>query len=650
MNNNSRFSSSRFITTVVFGTLSVLILTSMLAIAAAGTSSPVASAKYARPHHPRLALGQALRGAENIVFPTDAGIIDVTQAPYHAKGDDVTDDTAAIQQALSDHPNEGAIIYLPNGLYLVSDTLKWPHGTRGGAEEKRTILQGQSQRGTVLKLKDNCPGFTDPQHPKSPIWTGHAPAQRFGNEIHNLTVDTGVDNPGVCGIQFMANNQGIMSDVSIVSGDGQGVAGLDLAYTDENGPLLIKNVRVQGFDIGIHTATSVDSETMEHVVVENQNQYGFRNDGQSVSIRDLQSINTVPAVYNHAGLLALIDCTCRGGADTRLTAAVINEGAMLARNLRTSGYGQAIENRTNKQQGVGGPRVREFISQPVISLFPSSPTSLNLPIRETPTVPWDALNQWVSPTRFGAVANDNQDDTAAIQQAIDSGATTVYLPRGNYRVKDTILIRNRVRRIVGCKAYIDVPQMDKPAFKVVDGTAPVVVFENIDSGYTKTPTLENASSRTLVLQHCINVCGNMTGKGDVFLEDVCSNPFTNWHFGHQNIWARQFNVENEGTHVVNDGGTLWVLGLKTERGGTLIETKGGAKTEVLGGLCYTTTAGKLAPMLITQDSAASITLAEVCYNGDPYTTILRETRQGETRTLSHAAPAYKGRLVLYSAH
>ena len=92
-------------------------------------------------------------------FPSNSGIIDVTAAPYNAQGDGKTDDTRAIQQALRDYADKGVIIYLPNGTYLISKTLRW------GTNQKLTTLQGQSRAGTILRLKDACPGFTDPAQP-----------------------------------------------------------------------------------------------------------------------------------------------------------------------------------------------------------------------------------------------------------------------------------------------------------------------------------------------------------------------------------------------------------------------------------------------------------------------------------------------------
>ena len=82
-----------------------------------------------RPNPPRA----ALLGVENIVFPADSGIIDVTAAPYFAKGDGVSDDTRAIQAALRDNM-KGGILYFPNGTYLVSTTLRWSKQNSLGEE------------------------------------------------------------------------------------------------------------------------------------------------------------------------------------------------------------------------------------------------------------------------------------------------------------------------------------------------------------------------------------------------------------------------------------------------------------------------------------------------------------------------------------
>ena len=204
-----------------------------------------------RPNPPR----PAVPGAENIVFPVNAGIIDVTAAPYNARGDGKTDDTRAIQQALRDYADQGVIIYLPNGTYLISKTLRW------GTNQKLTTLQGQSRAGTILRLQDACPGFTDPGQPAAMVWTGDMPAQRFRNQIRNCTWDTGRGNPGAIGVRFNASNCGCLRDVAVRSGDGTGIIGLDLSYTDDYGPFLVKNVSVAGFDTGIATKHGVNGSS-----------------------------------------------------------------------------------------------------------------------------------------------------------------------------------------------------------------------------------------------------------------------------------------------------------------------------------------------------------------------------------------------------
>ncbi len=585
----------------------------------------------------------------DLIFPKDSGVVNVRD--FGARGDGLRDDTAAIQKALDAFPNGGRIIYLPAGTYKITDTLKWPHGTVGGWEEKNTILQGQAREKTILKIPDACPGFDDPMAPKATIWTGQAPAQRFRNAVRDLTIDTGKKNPGAIGLRFMANNQGCVRDVTIRSGDGKGQVGLDLAYTDENGPCLIKDVKVVGFDFGVRTAHVVDSITLENLELENQNRFGFANEGQCVSLRGLKTRGLVPAVVNSggAGVLVLIDAEIRSLRGSVAKPAVLNEGFLLARNVASVGFAETIRNSANSRRPDPGRVVPEFVSHPSSPI--ASASVANLPVKETPEVPWDALKDWASPTHFGAKPDDDQDDSEAIQKAVDSGRSTIYFPPGAYKIGRTVRVGGTVRRLIGCEATLIPDDLKgRPAFEIGEGSAPVVVFERFGGGYSTTPMLDNTSARTLVVKDCCNVNGHFTGKGDLFLEDVCSNPFTDWRFGEQNVWARQFNVENEGTHVLNDGGQLWVLGFKTERGGILVKTAGGGSTEVLGGLCYTTTDPKGAPMFVVEGGRLAATLGESCFTGKPFESYVRVGAEGQGGELKKGAtPDRTGGGVLLKA-
>ena len=417
--------------------------------------------------------------------------------------------------------------------------------------------------------------------------------------------------------------------MTIKSGDGLGVAGLDMAYTDEIGPLLVKNLRVIGFKHGIHTGHRVNSQTFENITLENQQEYGFYNRGQVVNIRNLTSINSVPAVYNDDGFVTLLDANLTANGKTSTTAAITNNSFLFARNIKTSGYKTAIENNKGTRKNSAGVTVKEFVSHPVHNLFPTPLKSLNLAIKDTPDVPWDALKDWVSPTNFGAKPNDKKDDSAAIQKAIDSGKTTVYFPNGKYQIDRNIYIRGNVRRIIGLEASI----AGKGIFNFNDGASPVVVLERLDGVGSG---IVHAASRTLVLKNMgLAVSGASssyvnTGNGNIFIEDVVGSP---WEFNNQKVWARQLNPETPTTKIFNHGGDFWVLGLKTEREGIVINTKNGGRTEVVGGFIYSTSKPKNTPMFTNDNSSVSISLSECNFNGNPFKTLVREKKGSNTKIL-----------------
>ena len=610
--------------------------------------------RYARPNYPKLAVGAPAPGAQNYALPADFGHADVTDAKYGAKGDGITDDTAAIQKALNE--NQGGIIYLPNGHYLVSDTLKWPGSDpTGGRDWKYTALQGQSREGAIIMLKDRAPGFDNPGAAKPVIWTGVAPAQRFANEVFNLTVDTGVGNLGAAGLHFVANNTGSIKNVAVVSGDGQGVAGIDFGYTGENGPLLVRDVKIKGFDVGISTSGSVNSQTMENVVVEDQNVVGVRDGGQVLNIRNLVSRNEVMALEISSGQVALDGANLIGSGDARKGAAISNAGALLATQVKTTGYARAIENRAGDKVSPDGANVAFFESPKETALFAGG-KMLQLPVQETPELPWDDAANWVSIRQF---QKPGVADADALQSAIDAGATTIYLPGGSYKMGKTVVIRGKVRRIIGEKSWFDLDggfaSSGQPLFRLEDGDAPVVTMERINTDFSggNHRFLDHNSKRTLVLrQVAINFHASKTGvgyragenAGPLFLEDVVGPTF---EFKNQNVWARQLNSEVNGTHIVNDGAKVWILGLKTERPGTIVETKNGGQTQLFGGLIYNIGGGNENPMFTATDSQLAAFVAEAHFSDSPYQQFVVESRGGQTKDYGIKGPFKGQRPIVY---
>jgi len=631
-------------------------------------------------------LSSALQ-AENIEFPADSGVINV-KARYGAVGDGVTDDTKAILNAIKENAGKNKVIYFPNGTYLVSDRLEWRDSS--GEFTAYLTFQGQSRTNTIIKLKDSSTGYADPDTSKAVIFTASlddgAPhiydrsigegLQAFRNYIRNLTVDTGTGNSGAIGIDYIANNVGSISDVTIRSGDGQGARGLSMARKYP-GPGLIKNVSIEGFNYGIYVSNRQTSMTFENITLHNQIVAGIYNKDNIVSIRGLNSINSVPVIQNPGlyGLITVLDGEFSGGSPSECAIENSNGSSFYARNIVTSGYKAAIK---NNGQVVSGTTQSEFVSDPVLSLFPSPARSLHLPIEDTPTVPNDPINEWANVEDYGADADDlYNNDTAGIQAAMDSGATTVYFPQssnnqGYYLVDKPIIVRGAVRRIVGLSASVGItwtnsfndPDNPKPIFRIEEGVSDVVVFEEIaywaaNDANPNAPakyfvSYEHASPKTLVIKgNTGRAFRNTSGAGKLFLEDVAMGP---WLFDHpQRIWARQMNSENFGTKIINNGGSLWILGLKTESIGTVIEAIGGGATELLGGMIIPVTAvPNDVQAFINNESKHSLVYAVNAESAPANHEIqVEEKRDGKTRYKSRSDMpnrAFGTKVALYTGY
>jgi Pectate lyase superfamily protein len=565
---------------------------------------------------------------EPIVFPDDAGVINVTQPPYNAKGDGVADDTDAIQMALDDHPSGNRIIYLPNGTYLVSHQIEFGISRRrhpdrkidgrDPAHQRLTILQGESRDHTIIKLKDHCEDFQsvgieewgkDIGRPKARgvVWTGETVAQHFRNALRNLTIDTGKANAGAAGVQFNASNQGCMHAVKIVSGDGQGAIGLDIGYTGDSGPAVVRHVEIIGFDYGIWAA-NLNSFTLWDVALKGQSKSGIRSPYEVLTLHRIRSENRVPALWignRWSSHVTLIDAELTAGSPDQpaiLIDGKPNEKHFFGRNIEVSGYGLTVKSTVDERLSARGD-LDEYSYGPVTKAFPDCVgKTLRLPIKEAPEISWgDIKKDWANVLTFGAKGDGKTDDTEAVQKAIDGGAKVVYFPAGKiYRCKDLIL-RGNVQRFVACEAYINAERLD-----VRDGTAPAVVVERFmppwDHGRMD---IHQQSLRPLIVRD-INGSVYQESMGPVFLDDVCGGLYMN-HPG-ASAWCRYFNYEvSPGLGVVNNGGNLWIMGGKIEHPNPQVELLNGSRTEIFGAMWYAGFEEVVTqPGMRIADSAASI--------------------------------------------
>ncbi|EAW35497.1 glycoside hydrolase family 55 protein [Lyngbya sp. PCC 8106] len=581
--------------------------------------------------------------AQREVFPNiseaEGGIINVKD--YGAKGNGVTDDTEAFKQAMSrdEIANGSKIIYVPNGTYIVSNTIEWPKGSHSGLYYKRTTLLGETREGSIIRLVNNNPKFSTGES-KPVLDTKDNRANGFRNRIENLTVHVGAGNKDAIGIRINSNNGGGIFNVSIISGDGQGDRGLDLTST-EIGPLLIKNVSVEGFKRGILVGGgTTNSLTMENITLMNQNQVGIEQVMQVLTIRNLKSINSVPAVFvkGHGATFTLSGAELQGsGGETAIITEYRQDGRetpgerrtinVFLSDIKQSGYqntGEIYNCETGQLETLKG-NIEEWSCGSPLTGFSTQNKMLKLPVKETPDIPHDLNNIIVVEGNTGA----------DIQAAIDTpGVKTVFLPNQTYEVSEPILIRGSVKKIIGMRARFSLDSVD-PIFRFEEGDEPIVMIERMEG-----PSIEHNSQRTLVIKHAWLKSYQNTdnGIGDLFLEDIVSE---NVKIHHQNAWARSLNVEGLPTDsepkILNDGGQLWILGLKTEKPGTILETRNNGSTVVQGGFIYInsdipdTTPPQA--QYINDNSRVAIITRSYLPTATGYEVLVRETKENTTKDI-----------------
>ncbi len=584
--------------------------------------------------------------AINCVYPPESffhnnqggTLLDITRAPFNAKGDGVTDDTQAFVRAYDfvlreqdkigysatamlntnpknfaqnteGYPSDGPsksndasfIIYIPNGTYLVSDTIIYSMPDRTPSKRRDIFLRGngtpmeqntgwerviwirfvgQERDKTVIKLKDNAPGYGAGED-KAVVAYGKSGFnnRKAVNALRNLTVDTGKGNAGAVAVDFTGANVAQIRNVTLRSGDGSGSAGLLMKRPPVIG--YHSDITVEGFDYGMVSRVGhATAPIFEWVTLRGQNRAGVLleeqgDDGQghgqaTLAMRHVRSEGAAPAAQLKVdgGHLVLLDSQL---STTGTAPAVdLKQGQLFLANVTTNAK-VAVETHDEDALKSNG-EVKLYVSGQTVA--GDTDTKLaRMAVQEAPTDSWpQSPDEWATPAQFGAKADGVTDDTPAIQAALNSGKPYVFLTQGNYVTSAPVKIPASVRHINGMFRY-----NSKLEFEVSENSdAPLIFSDTFGSD------VRHDAKRPLLLDMAMAQYSNTRkAAGSTLYLLNGSYPSVKRNPAKVNVFAWSLNNEGKGLPVVFDRTRTWVLGMKTERGPVLNAT-GGSRVEIYG--------------------------------------------------------------------
>jgi len=611
----------------------------------------------------------------NMVYPARAFLehggpmIDITKPPYHAKGSgdpaDADHNTKAfvavydfIMEQLDQYgdmqrkvtqPSSTAcsyIIYIPDGVYYVNDTLIYSGPVRkvAGVQREYCIwlrFIGQSRRNTMIRLADDSPGFDDKAHPKPIFSFGKkidVNPMKANNTIKNLTIDTGKGNPGAIGIRWTSANNGQANELLIRSGDGNGFVGYDFSMGGPCG--YFRDIIIQGFDYGIRLGTHKRyfyNPTLEYVTLRNQKKAGILCESGSGTLRSVKSENAVPALkiadaYTH---VVLLDSHFVGGNPKNAAMDIVDEGHgighLFARHIEISGYGSSIR----KDGAVVQRRNRiEYVSDPITKFSSDMPDmSMNLPIEEVPFVSWEQdMSKWTT-----AGAGDGADDSASIQRAMNDTAKSVfYFPKRKYKIGRTVTIPAHIKVVDFMFSRIS----GSPAFRVSEDSPDPILFRDLcKSGSRPRVFIEQDCRRTVYTELVpgrFGNPGNHPGAKAFLCSTSISRADKDYATRNVDIFWRWGNDEyRDHLFHIGDNCRVVLLGYKTEGGGIGFDIAGTSRVEILGGvhtnhgrpLWYTDPY----PYIRTHGADVSI-ITRFIQSDKTYNFYIQDDRRGTTRT------------------
>ncbi|MFL0415189.1 glycosyl hydrolase family 28-related protein [uncultured Sphingomonas sp.] len=386
-------------------------------------------------------------------------------------GDGRADDSAAIQQAIDAVAADrqrggGGIVFLPSGRYRISRTIFLRSGVR---------MFGVGPTRPVIMLGDNTPGFArgigamlsftgedqysagkPPVAPPTSVPPNDsvfdATSTTFYSALANVDFRIGAGNGGAVAVRSRVAQHGYLRHIDFHIDSG--FAGIYQAGNEAD------NLRFFGGRYGIVTEktspawqfTLIDSEfsgQREAAIREHEVLLTLVN----VAIRDTPVGIEIDRGYSDSlwGKNVRFENVSRAGVIISSETSVFTQiGFDNAVGVNTPVFAQFRESgRTIPGQGRAW-RVSDFshgLKLAALGAMGTTATDITMaPLGDAPLRPAAALpllppvSEWANVRALGAKGDDQTDDTAALQRAIDANRV-VYLPMGRYRITDTLRLR-----------------------------------------------------------------------------------------------------------------------------------------------------------------------------------------------------------------
>ncbi|MCM5663887.1 LamG-like jellyroll fold domain-containing protein [Galbibacter mesophilus] len=590
-------------------------------------------------------------------------VIDVTRPPFNATGDGITDDTEALNDAYTflaetlqetswrDGNSSSYIIYFPEGTYLVSNTILhrldqifYPGNGREDTEGITWVrFVGQNRENTIIKLKDNSPGFEAGADKEVISFQKENVGDREGNNIpaasqlSNLTINIGSGNPGAIGASYISANTGQISNIKIISEDGQGTVGLSLPFFSVQG--YYRDIVIEGFDYGIRSLRGEVNPTFEYVTLKNQNIAGILANDASVIIRKAHSINSVPfaIISQDEAHVIVLESTLEGGnSGTSAIELQTSTSQLFVRNTQVSGYQASV---LKEGEPVLTGNIDEYVSDKAYTLFEGfEKKTLNLEVADSPIIPWEQdLTKWANVDEF-----PGENDVERIQNALNSGLPTVYFPKAEYKGSGQITIPATVKHIDFLYSRIS----SNVEFVIDEASDDMLYLEH--TNINRSTLLQTQPRPTLIRNASFDSYSyTSSAPSQLFLESSGSFGDTeDFCPPSMKVWGRSINNEIKLTSCFKvRGGSLWVMGYKTEGEQSSFDVAQGGNAEIFGGLRNETNKPIEYPFVLNENSNVSF----MGYNflggeGDP---IITEIQDGlKQDLLKSELPSRGGRSVV----